>query len=114
MIKIAVGRRFDIWVTGGPLEHLVMSVGDSLHVRGSCRSFPGSELVKGAFVMWTIMIAMLVILGLCLAVVLMVTLGIEGLGKGRHPELADRLARYAKHLNGDAEPPKKFENLLQR
>ena len=50
---------------------------------------------------------------LAVAVAAMVVIGMEGHGKDRAPELANRLARAARHLNGDAEPPKRFQHLFR-
>lgn len=61
-----------------------------------------------------IFLAMFLVMGVSAAVLLVVTMGIEGRGKKRHPELADRLARAAKHLNGDGRPPEQFERIVSR
>ena len=50
--------------------------------------------------------AMLVILGLAIAVLAMVVLGMEGTGRHRLPEVSHTLARAGQHLNGDAPPPR--------
>jgi hypothetical protein len=54
----------------------------------------------------SIVVAMIVILVLAACTVGLVLLGMEGRGKQRAPKLADRMARAARHLNGDAEPPR--------
>lgn len=59
-----------------------------------------------------IFLVMFLVMGLAAAVLLVVTMGIEGRGRQRHPELADRLARAAKHLNGDGKPPSRLERML--
>lgn len=55
--------------------------------------------------MAAVVLFMIVILGLVTAVGALVLMGIEGRGQRRAPQLADRLARAARHLNGDAETP---------
>ena len=48
---------------------------------------------------------MLVILILAVGIIAVVVMGIEGTGKGQHPDIAEAMARTAKHLSGDADPP---------
>lgn len=52
------------------------------------------------------MFAMLVILGLAVAVLATVVLGMEGTGRRRLPEVSHTLARAGRHLNGEAAPPR--------
>jgi hypothetical protein len=60
----------------------------------------------------SIFVAMIVILVLAACTVGLVLLGMEGRGKQRAPKLADRMARAAQHLNGDAEPPARLIKLI--
>jgi len=64
--------------------------------------------------MWMSVIIGFLVLGVALAVVLTVAMGMAGHGKAKHPELADRFARAAQHLNGDGEPPRQLSHLLER
>jgi uncharacterized protein YjeT (DUF2065 family) len=50
-----------------------------------------------------IVIAMVAILGVAAVTAGIVVVGIEGRGRFRAPRLADRMARAAEHLNGDAQ-----------
>jgi hypothetical protein len=61
----------------------------------------------------SIVVAMIVILVLAACTVGLVLLGMEGRGKQRAPKLADRMARAAQHLNGDAEPPARLVKLIE-
>jgi hypothetical protein len=61
----------------------------------------------------SIVIGMIVILVVAACTVGLVLLGMEGRGKRRAPRLADRAARAAEHLNGDAEPPARFIKLIE-
>lgn len=51
-------------------------------------------------------IVMLVILAIALAVIAVVAVGMQGGMADKAPDLAQRMARTAQHLNGDALPPK--------
>lgn len=53
-----------------------------------------------------VVFTMLVILVVAAAVIAVVVMGMEGTGKDQHPEIANAMARTARHLNGEAEPPK--------
>ena len=53
-----------------------------------------------------VVFTMLVILVLAAAIIAVVVMGMEGTGKEQHPEVANVMARTARHLNGEAEPPK--------
>lgn len=53
-----------------------------------------------------VIFTMLVILGLAAAVIAVVVMGMEGTGRARHPEIADAMARTARHLNGEGQPPR--------
>ena len=64
--------------------------------------------------MFSYVIAMIIILGLAGVIVGMVVLGIEGRGKEHAPKLADRMARAARHLNGDGQPPKRLTQRVNR
>jgi hypothetical protein len=70
------------------------------------------DCLKGVFVT-SIVVAMIVILVVATCTVGLVLLGIEGRGKERAPRLADRAAKAAEHLNGDAEPPPRFIKLIE-
>lgn len=63
--------------------------------------------------MTSIVVAMIVILVVVAATVGLVLLGIEGRGKQRAPKLANRMARAAQHLNGDAEPPARLVKMIE-
>ena len=52
------------------------------------------------------MIAVLVVAGLVLV-------GMEGRGGDRAPKLTQQMTRAAKHLNGEAKPPKKFVRMVE-
>lgn len=52
-----------------------------------------------------IVCAVLVIFAIALAIVGVVAVGMEGRYSDRAPQLADRMRRVGRHLNGDAEPP---------
>ncbi|MBK8459271.1 MAG: hypothetical protein WAS07_05615 [Micropruina sp.] len=52
------------------------------------------------------LVVMVVILALAIGIVAVVAMGMQGAGKERVPELASVMAETARHLNGDAEPPK--------
>ena len=69
--------------------------------------------VKGPFVT-SIVVAMFVILSVAGGTAGVVLLGMEGRGKSRAPLLADRFAKAARHLNGEAEPPAQFTRILNR
>jgi hypothetical protein len=51
----------------------------------------------------TILVAMFVILGVAAVTAGIVVVGMEGRGRWRAPKLAERMARAAQHLNGDAQ-----------
>jgi hypothetical protein len=61
----------------------------------------------------SIVVAMIVILVVAACTVGLVLLGIEGRGKQRAPKIAARMARAAKHLNGDGEPPARLVKLIE-
>jgi hypothetical protein len=51
---------------------------------------------------------MLVVLVLAAAIIAVVVMGMEGTGRsGKHPEIAEAMARTARHLNGEGEPPRR-------
>jgi hypothetical protein len=56
---------------------------------------------------------MILALGLTGGITVMVVVGMQGRGRARAPQLSDRLARTAQHLNGDAEPPVRFLRVLR-
>lgn len=53
-----------------------------------------------------VIITMLVILLVAAAIILIVAMGMQGHAREVSPELARAMERTARHLNGDAEPPK--------
>ncbi|GAA3625825.1 hypothetical protein [Microlunatus ginsengisoli] len=56
------------------------------------------------------MIAVLVVAGVVAGLVLV---GMEGRGGDRAPKLTQQMTRAAKHLNGEAKPPKKFVRMVE-
>ncbi len=56
------------------------------------------------------MIAVLLIAGIVAG---MVMVGMEGRGTDRAPKVSRQLTRAAKHLNGDAKPPKRFVRAVE-
>ncbi len=63
--------------------------------------------------MTTIVIAMIIIMLLTGCTLALVSLGMEGRGRDRHPRLADSAARAALHLNGEADPPRRLVRVLE-
>lgn len=63
--------------------------------------------------MTAIIVASLLLLVLILGIVGVVVVGLEGRGGDRHPRLRVKLAKAARHLNGDAAPPAAFLRLLR-
>jgi hypothetical protein len=57
-------------------------------------------------------LTLLVVLVLAVVIIAVVVMGMEGTGKERHPEIANAMARTARHLNGEGEPPKALVNLI--
>lgn len=55
---------------------------------------------------------MLVVLVLAAAVIAVVVMGMEGTGSKQHPEIAEAMARTARHLNGEGEPPRALVQLF--
>jgi hypothetical protein len=60
-----------------------------------------------------IIVAMIIIFGVVAGTAGLVVVGIEGRFKRRAPRLADSMARAAQHLNGDGEPPARFNRILR-
>lgn len=60
-----------------------------------------------------IIVAMFITLALTAAVAGVVIVGMQGRGRDRAPLLADRMARAARHLNGDGTPPPAFLRVLR-
>ena len=56
--------------------------------------------------MLVMIFTMLVVLVLAAGVIAVVVMGMEGTGRDQHPEIADAMARTARHLNGEGEPPR--------
>lgn len=50
-------------------------------------------------------IMMLVILGIALAIIAIVAIGMQGNPRSSSPKVRTAIARTAKHLNGEAPPP---------
>jgi len=63
--------------------------------------------------MTALVVAMIIILAVVAGTAGMVVVGMEGRFKNRAPKLADTMARAAQHLNGDGEPPERFNRILQ-
>jgi hypothetical protein len=61
----------------------------------------------------SILVAMITVLLLCVGVVGLVLVGIEGRGKRRAPKIARRIRRAARHLNGDGQPPARFVKVIE-
>ena len=59
-----------------------------------------------------VIITMLVILLLAAAIIAVVAMGMQGHARDVNPELADAMERTARHLNGEAEPPRGLRVLL--
>lgn len=59
-----------------------------------------------------VIFTMLVILGIAAVVIAIVVMGMEGTGRSKHPELADAMARTARHLNGEGAPPRGLRMLF--
>ena len=53
-----------------------------------------------------VIFTMLIVLGVAAGIIAVVVMGMEGTGRSRHPEIADAMARTARHLNGEGRPPK--------
>jgi UPF0716 family protein affecting phage T7 exclusion len=60
-----------------------------------------------------ILVAMILLLVLVGAVLGVVIVGMQGRGRDRAPHLADRMARAARHLNGDGAPPQSLRRLFR-
>lgn len=56
--------------------------------------------------------ALLAVLVLAVVVIAVVVMGMEGTGREKHPEIAHAMARTARHLNGEGEPPKALLTLF--
>lgn len=59
-----------------------------------------------------VFIVMLLIVLVALGVCAVVAMGMQGAGRDRAPELANVLAKTARHLNGDADPPQALLHLI--
>ncbi len=55
--------------------------------------------------MTAIFVSMLLILAIAIGTVGLVLVGMQGRGKSHAPKLADKMAKAARHLNGDADRP---------
>ncbi len=49
---------------------------------------------------------MIVVMVIAVGVIAAVAMGMEGAGSAQHPEFAEAMARTARHLNGEAAPPR--------
>lgn len=54
----------------------------------------------------TVVLAMLAILLVAVLIIAIVVVGMRGAGRNRAPDLADVMARTARQLNGDGQPPR--------
>ncbi len=59
-----------------------------------------------------IVLAMTLILAIVAGTVVVVVVGMQGWFRHWLPNVSDRMARAAQHLNGDGEPPELFRRLL--
>ncbi len=71
-----------------------------------------SRLLERQHPVTFIVVSMIIILAIALGTAGVVLVGMEGLGRGRAPRLADKMARAAQHLNGDGQPPKSLTRIL--
>ncbi len=55
---------------------------------------------------------MLLILVVAVLVIALVVMGMEGTGRQQHPEIANAMQTTARHLNGEAEPPRGLVALI--
>ncbi|HHU37990.1 MAG TPA: hypothetical protein GXZ45_01685 [Propionibacterium sp.] len=62
--------------------------------------------------MLVMIFTMLVVLVLAAGVIAVVVMGMEGTGRQTHPEIASAMARTARHLNGEGEPPRALVQLF--
>ena len=53
-----------------------------------------------------VIFTMLMVLVLAAVVIAVVVMGMEGTGSEKHPEIADAMAKTARHLNGEGDPPR--------
>ncbi len=60
-----------------------------------------------------IIVATIVVLGLIGVIAGVVIVGMQGRGRDRAPVLAERMARAARHLNGDGTPPSAVRRVLR-
>lgn len=64
--------------------------------------------------MLVVVVAMLVILAVAAGTLVLVLVGMEGLGWRQAPQVARRLRRIARHLNGEGRPPRRLQALDRR
>ena len=62
--------------------------------------------------MLVMVFTMLGVLAIAAGVIAVVVMGMEGTGRQQHPEIAQAMARTARHLNGEGEPPRALVQLL--
>lgn len=63
--------------------------------------------------MFVTVVVTAVIVVVALAIIAVVAVGMNGSMADKAPELADVMANTARHLNGDAEPPKVLVDLFE-
>lgn len=59
-------------------------------------------------------VSMSLILILAVGISAVVIIGMQGAGKQKAPAVAHRFAEAARHMNGDAEPPRALVNLVNQ
>lgn len=62
--------------------------------------------------MTTIVVALLCCLAIAVLTLGLVVVGLQGRGCGRAPKVARTMAKAARHLNGDGQPPRALTRLL--
>ncbi len=63
--------------------------------------------------MLSVVVTMSLVLMIVVALLGVVGIGIGGVGRQVDPELAGHLARIARHLNGEGEPPQRLRRLVE-
>jgi hypothetical protein len=61
-----------------------------------------------------LVVVMFVVLVVAAAVLTLVLVGMEGRGWRQAPQLARRMRRVARHLNGEGQPPRRLQALDRR
>lgn len=62
--------------------------------------------------MLVMVFTMLGVLAIAAGVIAVVVMGMEGTGRQQHPEIAQAMARTARHLNGEGAPPRALVQLF--